>query len=83
MEIFMFIIVAGVGAHFIGASVHEGIFVGALVRPHPSLCWPLLACRALSIGSSLALAASLAVTHLECIVSLCWLALASHQKRSV
>ena len=36
MEIFLFIIVAGVGAHFIGASVHEGIFVGALVRPTES-----------------------------------------------
>lgn len=31
VEIFLFIIVAGVIAHFIGASVHEGIFVGALV----------------------------------------------------
>ena len=33
MEIFLFVLVAGVAAHFIGASVHEGIFVGALVRP--------------------------------------------------
>ena len=33
MEIFLFIIAAGVIAHLIGASVHEGIFVGALVRP--------------------------------------------------
>ena len=32
VEIFLFIIAAGVIAHFIGASVHEGIFVGALVR---------------------------------------------------
>ncbi len=31
VEIFLFIIAAGVIAHFIGASVHEGIFVGALV----------------------------------------------------
>ena len=31
VEIFLFILVAGVTAHFIGASVHEGIFVGALV----------------------------------------------------
>ena len=31
MEIFLFIIAAGVIAHLIGASVHEGIFVGALV----------------------------------------------------
>ena len=35
VEIFLFIIAAGVIAHFIGASVHEGIFVGALVgAPH-------------------------------------------------
>jgi len=33
VEIFLFIIAAGVIAHLIGASVHEGIFVGALVRP--------------------------------------------------
>ena len=33
MEIFLFIIAAGVIAHLIGASVHEGIFVGALVCP--------------------------------------------------
>lgn len=33
VEIFLFIIVSGLVAHFIGASVHEGIFVGALVRP--------------------------------------------------
>lgn len=32
MEIFLFILVAGFLAHVIGASVHEGIFVGALVR---------------------------------------------------
>lgn len=31
LEIFLFCFVAGVTAHFIGASVHEGIFVGALV----------------------------------------------------
>ncbi len=31
VEIFLFIIAAGVIAHLIGASVHEGIFVGALV----------------------------------------------------
>lgn len=31
VEIFLFILVAGLGANFIGASVHEGIFVGALV----------------------------------------------------
>ncbi|KAK9819825.1 hypothetical protein WJX72_002802 [[Myrmecia] bisecta] len=31
VEIFLFILVAGCMAHFIGASVHEGIFVGALV----------------------------------------------------
>ena len=36
MEIFLFIIAAGVIAHLIGASVHEGIFVGALVCPAPS-----------------------------------------------
>ena len=35
MEIFLFIIAAGVIAHLIGASVHEGIFVGALVRSLP------------------------------------------------
>jgi hypothetical protein len=38
VEIFLFIIAAGVIAHFIGASVHEGIFVGALVRPATLLC---------------------------------------------
>ncbi len=39
MEIFLFIIAAGVIAHFIGASVHEGIFVGALVRlSYPAAC---------------------------------------------
>lgn len=32
VEIFLFILVAGLLANFIGASVHEGIFVGALVR---------------------------------------------------
>ena len=32
LEIFLFILVAGLTAHVIGASVHEGIFVGALVR---------------------------------------------------
>ena len=32
MEIFLFIIASGLIAHFIGAGVHEGIFVGALVR---------------------------------------------------
>ena len=37
MEIFLFIIAAGVIAHLIGASVHEGIFVGALVCACPSL----------------------------------------------
>lgn len=31
VEIFLFILVAGLLANFIGASVHEGIFVGALV----------------------------------------------------
>ncbi|KAK9821251.1 hypothetical protein WJX74_001923 [Apatococcus lobatus] len=31
IEIFLFILVAGLLAHSIGASVHEGIFVGALV----------------------------------------------------
>ncbi|KAL3132500.1 hypothetical protein ABBQ32_009046 [Trebouxia sp. C0010 RCD-2024] len=31
LEIFLFILVAGLLANFIGASVHEGIFVGALV----------------------------------------------------
>lgn len=36
VEIFLFIIAAGVIAHLIGASVHEGIFVGALVRADPS-----------------------------------------------
>ena len=35
VEIFLFILVAGLLANFIGASVHEGIFVGALVRPSP------------------------------------------------
>jgi hypothetical protein len=35
VEIFLFIIVSGLVAHFIGASVHEGIFVGALVPPAP------------------------------------------------
>lgn len=35
LEIFLFILVAGLLANFIGASVHEGIFVGALVRLHP------------------------------------------------
>ena len=39
MEIFLFILVAGLLANFIGASVHEGIFVGALV----SFC--CFACR--------------------------------------
>ena len=34
VEIFLFIIAAGVIAHVIGASIHEGIFVGALVS-HP------------------------------------------------
>ena len=38
MEIFLFIIAAGVIAHLIGASVHEGIFVGALVCTASS--WP-------------------------------------------
>ena len=38
MEIFLFILVAGLVAHFIGAGIHEGIFVGALVR-RPSLFW--------------------------------------------
>ena len=33
IEIFLFILVAGLSAHVIGASVHEGIFVGALVSP--------------------------------------------------
>ena len=33
VEIFLFILVAGLLANFIGASVHEGIFVGALVGP--------------------------------------------------
>ncbi len=33
IEIFLFILVAGILAHSIGASVHEGIFVGALVGP--------------------------------------------------
>lgn len=37
LEIFLFCFVAGVTAHFIGASVHEGIFVGALVSPQPSM----------------------------------------------
>ena len=32
VEIFLFIIASGLIAHFIGAGVHEGIFVGALVR---------------------------------------------------
>ncbi|KAK9833979.1 hypothetical protein WJX81_000500 [Elliptochloris bilobata] len=31
VEIFLFIIASGLIAHFIGAGVHEGIFVGALV----------------------------------------------------
>ena len=31
LEIFLFILVAGLVAHFIGAGIHEGIFVGALV----------------------------------------------------
>ena len=31
MEIILFIVVSGLVANFIGASVHEGIFVGALV----------------------------------------------------
>ena len=35
VEIFLFILVAGLLANFIGASVHEGIFVGALVCPSP------------------------------------------------
>ena len=34
LEIFLFILVAGLVAHFIGAGIHEGIFVGALVRIH-------------------------------------------------
>ena len=50
VEIFLFIIAAGVIAHFIGASVHEGIFVGALVclairpdqLPFPTCSLPLL-----------------------------------------
>ena len=33
LEIFLFILVAGLTAFVIGASVHEGIFVGALVSP--------------------------------------------------
>ena len=31
LEIFLFILITGLLANFIGASVHEGIFVGALV----------------------------------------------------
>ena len=38
MEIFLFILVAGLLANFIGASVHEGIFVGALVSLRCSAC---------------------------------------------
>lgn len=37
IEIFLFILVAGFTAHVIGASVHEGIFVGALVSGLPGL----------------------------------------------
>lgn len=45
VEIFLFILVAGLLANFIGASVHEGIFVGALV----SLSSPLHADERLHI----------------------------------
>ncbi len=38
VEIFLFILVAGLLANFIGASVHEGIFVGALVSLSSSAC---------------------------------------------
>lgn len=31
LEIFLFIFVAGLVAHVIGAGIHEGIFIGALV----------------------------------------------------
>ncbi len=37
LEIFLFIVLAGLLAIWIGASVHEGIFVGALVSPLPQL----------------------------------------------
>ena len=38
VEIFLFIIASGLIAHFIGAGVHEGIFVGALVRTAAEPC---------------------------------------------
>ena len=38
LEIFLFILVAGLVAHFIGAGIHEGIFVGALVRVLLIIC---------------------------------------------
>ena len=42
LEIFLFVLVAGVTAQLIGASVHEGIFVGALVRGScTTVCWHL------------------------------------------
>lgn len=44
MEIFLFILVAGLLANFIGASVHEGIFVGALVRPSTCKIFSCVAC---------------------------------------
>ena len=45
VEIFLFILVAGLLANFIGASVHEGIFVGALVSLGSPICrWKTAAC---------------------------------------
>lgn len=38
VQIFLFILVAGLLAMFIGASVHEGIFVGALVSLSEPVC---------------------------------------------
>ena len=45
VEIFLFILVAGLLANFIGASVHEGIFVGALVCPSACTIFSCVACK--------------------------------------
>ena len=63
MEIFLFIIAAGVIAHLIGASVHEGIFVGALVSSVS--CPPLMKARGCDLQAYCPIYAQVdvAVTH--------------------
>jgi len=61
VEIFLFILVAGLLANFIGASVHEGIFVGALVT------LPLISCPSQWLHTLLALPWQLTVAPIHAL----------------